>query len=480
AKQGFIITIFNLFAKRMGISKGKDKLWERINVLVSAGNLALDNLELFEHLHTNPDKQEASTFPIDHKGYRFDGLQNKDNNIYLIKADKGNGVVKENVNHFGLKNFVQEISNIQQLETLMNINIAKVKNARKDLLQCTSDKFFRKVHKKNENFDRNDLADLQSELKILTHVGENENIVNILGACTKVWIVKVARYNFQKLSFIGKEACGAIQHAKFEHSFRHLRRISNIRISDLKHSSSPLCRPVCLRKLNRCLVERCIKKGNRTSARYCEEKTSNHELVAYRFRTMRILRCVGNARNFNFMKLNNYCKSSNLCIIMEYCPNGNLREFLRNNRSRYNAEEELFDPDLSQVFGPKSLIYFAWQITKGMTFLASRKIIHRDLAARNILLGLGYVAKIADFGLARDVYKNQQYLRTSTVSATPFRKGLVPFKWMAVESIKDSLFTEKSDVERVVIWYFTLGNLLIGLGKCLGMHVTEEITSQDT
>jgi hypothetical protein len=36
-----------------------------------------------------------------------------------------------------------------------------------------------------ENFNRNDLADLQSELKILTHVGENENIVNILGACTK-------------------------------------------------------------------------------------------------------------------------------------------------------------------------------------------------------------------------------------------------------------------------------------------------------
>ena len=59
---------------------------------------------------------------------------------------------------------------------------------------------------------------------------------------------------------------------------------------------------------------------------------------------------------------------------MEYCPNGNLQEFLRNNRSRYSVEEESFNPDLSEVFGPKHLIYFAWQITKGMTFLISRKV----------------------------------------------------------------------------------------------------------
>ena len=35
-----------------------------------------------------------------------------------------------------------------------------------------------------EHGDAKCLVDLQSELKILIHVGEHENIVNILGACT--------------------------------------------------------------------------------------------------------------------------------------------------------------------------------------------------------------------------------------------------------------------------------------------------------
>jgi hypothetical protein len=36
-----------------------------------------------------------------------------------------------------------------------------------------------------DDFDKEKLIDLQSELKILIHIGEHENIVNLLGACTK-------------------------------------------------------------------------------------------------------------------------------------------------------------------------------------------------------------------------------------------------------------------------------------------------------
>ena len=64
--------------------------------------------------------------------------------------------------------------------------------------------------------------------------------------------------------------------------------------------------------------------------------------------------------------------------------------------------------------------------------------VHRDLAARNILVGDDYVMKIADFGLARDIYKDDQYVKNT--------QGLLPVKWMAPESLFDRVYTEKTDV----------------------------------
>ena len=41
--------------------------------------------------------------------------------------------------------------------------------------------------------------------------------------------------------------------------------------------------------------------------------------------------------------------------------------------------------------------------------------VHRDLAARNVLLGEGMVAKVADFGLTRDLYTTNVYEKKSGV-----------------------------------------------------------------
>ncbi|CAM9151809.1 unnamed protein product, partial [Lampetra fluviatilis] len=84
------------------------------------------------------------------------------------------------------------------------------------------------------------------------------------------------------------------------------------------------------------------------------------------------------------------------------------------------------------------LASFAWQISRGMEYLASIKLVHRDLAARNVLVCDGLVMKISDFGLSRDVYQDEAYIKTS--------RGRIPVKWMAVESLFDQIYTSHSDV----------------------------------
>ncbi len=53
-----------------------------------------------------------------------------------------------------------------------------------------------------------------------------------------------------------------------------------------------------------------------------------------------------------------------------------------------------------------------------------------------------HVIKVADFGLMEDVY-SRNYFR-----GKGDRETKLPFKWMALESLADDVFTEKTDVVR--------------------------------
>ncbi|KAH8283982.1 hypothetical protein KR054_006561 [Drosophila jambulina] len=111
--------------------------------------------------------------------------------------------------------------------------------------------------------------------------------------------------------------------------------------------------------------------------------------------------------------------SKHLYLVTEYMSKGSLVDYLR-SRGRQHITK-------------KDQIIFAYDTASGMEYLEAKKVVHRDLAARNVLISEDCVAKVSDFGLAREECYNLDV-------------GKLPIKWTAPEALKNGRFSNKSDM----------------------------------
>ncbi|XP_078617341.1 proto-oncogene tyrosine-protein kinase ROS-like isoform X1 [Branchiostoma floridae x Branchiostoma japonicum] len=153
-------------------------------------------------------------------------------------------------------------------------------------------------------------------------------------------------------------------------------------------------------------------------------------------------------KHANIVALRGVCLDNNpQYIILELMDQGDLKSYLHANRPNPLRPSQLDLMDLIDI---------CLDVTRGCKYLEEMHFVHRDLAARNCLVDTQNnkrTVKIGDFGLARDIYRNDYYRKEG--------EGLLPVRWMSPESLVDGVFTNQSDVWSfgVLLWeIMTMGN----------------------
>ncbi|XP_052126084.1 vascular endothelial growth factor receptor 1 [Frankliniella occidentalis] len=272
---------------------------------------------------------------------------------------------------------------------------------------------------------------LASELKIMVHLGRHLNVVNLLGACTK-------GLNKMELLVI-------VEYCRYGNLHNYLMKHRNKFIDQIDPETG-------LIDSSRGIESLANFPNGRNRLNYAALSFSNSQSDSFKgdFRPSESRADYRSQSDTS----ENFATGATEATFVCMTPTGGEEGFLMSNNSHQPDWRSNYKGDYKGNVNPistRDLLCYAFQVARGMEYLASRKVLHGDLAARNILLADNNIIKICDFGLAKSVYKDENYLKKEN--------GPLPIKWMAIESIRDRIFSTQSDVWSfgIVLWeFFTL------------------------
>ncbi|XP_032580146.1 vascular endothelial growth factor receptor 1 isoform X13 [Drosophila sechellia] len=248
---------------------------------------------------------------------------------------------------------------------------------------------------------------LVSELKIMVHLGQHLNVVNLLGAVTK---------NIAK-----RELMVIVEYCRFGNIQNFLLRNRKCFINQINPDTDHIDPSIMTQRM---------------SDNYELNRNSDNDPRS----GTRAGRTGSGSATYSYDRQMDTCAT-----VMTTVPEDD--QIMSNNsvqpawRSNYKT-----DSTEAMTVTTVDLISWAFQVARGMDYLSSKKVLHGDLAARNILLCEDNVVKICDFGLARSMYRGDNYKKSES--------GKLPIKWLALESLSDHVFSTYSDVWSygIVLW----------------------------
>uniref|UniRef100_A0A2M4A517 Putative vascular endothelial growth factor receptor 1 n=2 Tax=Anopheles triannulatus TaxID=58253 RepID=A0A2M4A517_9DIPT len=264
---------------------------------------------------------------------------------------------------------------------------------------------------------------LISELKIMVHLGQHLNVVNLLGAVTK---------NIAK-----RELMVIVEYCPFGNVQNFLLKSRPYFIDQINQETGEIDPTI---EKNELRWSKCgYQYNSSTTQPYTDPKKQLNSKGYMRHSGM---------QNMGMVDSCNTEATALTSIEVEDLNSINSNEPLWRTSYRMDFKGPV------RTVNTTDLVCWASQIAAGMEYLASRKVLHGDLAARNILLCEDNVVKICDFGLARSMYKSDNYKKKG--------EAPLPFKWLALECISDNVFSTYSDVWAygIVLWeLFSLGKV---------------------